>query len=609
MRLFPSLAVIAILPASAQTVLSERIEIFAERGATVQVDGSRSVTVLGREEIERRTAASVTDLLQEIAGVHVDSIGGRGTSHVYVRGSEPNHVLVLVDGVRMNDPTDDRGGSFDFGSLGVDEIERIEVLRGASSTQFGADAIGGVINIVTRRSRKAGGRAEAGQQGFAFASARFGAAPVSISVERRVDGRGRSDGNVSLSAFDVSLEGTPWTGAQTGFTARRGERDQHGFPESSGGARLAVLRDLESESARDTSASLRHRQLFGGTTLSLQATLTDRDETRASPAVAEGPGGFVPAVQSDTRYRRENLLAQLSMSGLVPSGTLMMGAEASRETGTSRSVLFLDEALAGGFDLQRDTRAAFLQYEGDWHGALVSLSVRTDQVDPGGRNTTRGAGLRYVVSERLSLRGHWNEGFKPPSFFALANPIVGNAALVPERSRSLEAGIDWRGERASLNATAFRNDTMDLVDFDAASFRLVNRNASRTSGVELSAQAQWQLLRFEASYTYLRARLEDSSEKLRNRPRNRGSVGVALEEGAWTGRVAAVHVGSSTDFSIPTGDVTLPAYTLINTNVRWRRGGVTLHAAIDNLTARRNESYVGFPGTPRRFRAGFALEL
>ena len=108
--------------------------------------------MLEREDFDVEKPAKLADLLRRVAGVHVDQVGGRGgTGSLYLRGADPNYTLVLVDGVRVNDPTNARGGSFDFSALDVADVERVEIARGPYSAVYGGDALAGVINIVTRR--------------------------------------------------------------------------------------------------------------------------------------------------------------------------------------------------------------------------------------------------------------------------------------------------------------------------------------------------------------------------------------------------------------------------------------------------------------------------
>ena len=116
--------------------------------------------MLPREDFDVEKPAKLADVLRRVAGVHVDQVGGRGgTGSLYMRGADPNYTLVLVDGVRVNDPTNARGGSFDFSALDVADVERIEIARGPYSAVYGGDALAGVINIVTRHAPRESTRA------------------------------------------------------------------------------------------------------------------------------------------------------------------------------------------------------------------------------------------------------------------------------------------------------------------------------------------------------------------------------------------------------------------------------------------------------------------
>jgi vitamin B12 transporter len=235
--------------------------------------------------------------------------------------------------------------------------------------------------------------------------------------------------------------------------------------------------------------------------------------------------------------------------------------------------------------------------------------LRADRIDPDISRRSHDAGLRFELAPGHALRAHWSEGFKPPSFFALADPIVGNDALRPERSRSREVGWEARGAGGSMQLTAFDSRVRDLVDFDAETFRMVNRAGARMRGAELSAVLEAQLGRLEASYTYTDARLQGTESRLRNRPRHRASLALAKSWGAWTARAAAVHVGQTFDFSVPTGEATVPGHTVVDMSFGWRGAKWSVAFSIDNALDREYESFVGFraPGRRARIKASFRL--
>ena len=142
------------LPPVAPTAIPPtEIIVTGSRVATRPDDLAANVTVLSRADFDVEKPARLADLLRRVAGVHIDQVGGRGgTGSLYMRGADPNYTLVLVDGVRVNDPTNARGGSFDFSTFDVADVERVEVARGPYSAVYGGDALAGVVNIVTRRA-------------------------------------------------------------------------------------------------------------------------------------------------------------------------------------------------------------------------------------------------------------------------------------------------------------------------------------------------------------------------------------------------------------------------------------------------------------------------
>jgi vitamin B12 transporter len=613
-----ALAACMTLPVQAQAPEAQpvqRVAVFADRLPLVRADGVQAVTVLDRAQIERRAAASASDLLRELPGVHVDRMGVSGAANVYVRGAEPNHTLVLVDGVRVNDPTDARGGSYDLGAIPADDIERIEVLRGASSAQFGADAMGGIVNIVTRRASSPEPRGEArigaGGGGYREAAARafsgWRDAEGGIGVSRVQDGLESDGGRARVQAADARVRWRFDERGELSLVARHAERDATQFPESSGGVRLAADRTLEHRAARESLATSTGRwEATPRLALSLTASWSSRSEDRESPAVGPGPGGFVPASTSATRFERTGALAQASLGGLPRDATATAGVEVVREDGRRDSLLDIGPGIAAPFRLARDTRAVFAQFECDCVARVV-VGVRHDDVDPGRGATTGSAGARYELGAGQALRAQWAQGFKPPSFFALGDPLVGNPDLRDETSRSVEAGWEMQRGDLSLQATAFDTRFHDLVDFDPDAFRLVNRAGARMRGGEVRAARAFGPLRPELSYTYADARLQETAAPLRNRPRHRASLALAHEEGRLSLRVAAVYVGRTFDFSIPTGEVELPGRTTFDVVARWRSSTWAASLAVDNVFDRRYEDFVGFTAQGARVRGAIQL--
>src|SRR3954470_15006040 len=131
------------------------IVVTGSRVAAPPEELGANVTVLSRGDFDVQKPAKLADILRRVAGIHIDQVGGRGgTGSLYMRGADPNYTLVLVDGVRVNDPTNARGGSFDFSTFDIADVERVEIARGPYSAVYGGDALAGVINIVTRHAAR-----------------------------------------------------------------------------------------------------------------------------------------------------------------------------------------------------------------------------------------------------------------------------------------------------------------------------------------------------------------------------------------------------------------------------------------------------------------------
>ena len=212
---------------------------------------------------------------------------------------------------------------------------------------------------------------------------------------------------------------------------------------------------------------------------------------------------------------------------------------------------------------------------------------------------------------KTTLKAHYAEGFKPPSFFALGDPIAGNPDLLSETSKSTEIGFEqefW-GDRASFNAALFKTKYKNLIDFDFATFRLVNRNRVNADGAELEFKVRpLDKLSIALSYTFVDLEVEDSDINLRNRPKHRAglSVNYSILENLQLA-VNAAYVGKAFDSSIPTGEVKLDSYTRVDValNYKWRNLLATF--AIDNLLDERYEQFVGFqqPGIRARVGVGY----
>jgi len=613
---------IPLFAADAATVIPRsqdemtEVVVAATRLRTPVDDRAASVTVLNRVQFDAEKPAQLADLLRNVAGVHVDQVGGRGgTGSLYLRGADPNYTLVLVNGVRVNDPTNARGGSFDFSTFDIADVQRIEIARGPNSAVYGGDALAGVINIITHPAE--GDRASVSADAMAGA---YGTQEIALRAgdwhARRSWTLGVSDARegevVRGNDFDSKrVSGTydqDLGPVVVQLSARYAESDRSTFPDDSGGYEFAAIRDTEHREAHESvfGAGLSHSLEQGS--LALNLGYFDRGERIDSPGVAPGvrdPFGIPPSlVDADIQRITATLVGTYQATS---DFDLVYGAEYQHEKGSSVGQLDFGGGflVPTNFELTRDSWAPFVEARVTaGTGFAAQAGVRVDQPDGYGSVTSPRLRVSYDFhqdeQDKVTLAAAWGKAFKLPSMYALGHPLVGNPDLAPERGESHELEISqglWDG-RAYWSLTWFEGEFRNAIDFDPGPPpMLVNRNRVDTHGFELSGNASlsdaWQ---FEASVTQARSRVASTGNELRNRPEWRGGAGVhwtPVEALRFTG--AVTYVGTSLDSSIATGDVTLPSYTLVDVSASWQVSKkFEAYAAIDNLTDQQYQQFVGF---------------
>ena len=604
------------------------IIVTGSRVATTPDEIAPNITVLERDEFDVEKPAKLADVLRRVAGVHVDQVGGRGgTGSVYVRGADPNYTLVLVDGVRVNDPTNARGGSFDLSALDIADVERVEVARGPYSAVYGGDALAGVINIVTRHAPAAKGYASLDAMGGAYDTREIAlnaGGPVvggnwdmgfSDSHEgEQVRGNEFASRRVS-GTFDTEFgESTTMS-----FSGRFTETEREGFPDDSGGYEFADIRDVEKRDADESVFGLGLTHRAGAATFALTLGYLDRDDHVDSPGVAPGvrdPFGVPPSiVDSNLERLTATFTGTQKFSDNV---SLAYGAEWQREEGASDGSLDFGGGfvLPTSFALTRNSWAPFAEVRLDsGFGLSTQVGVRVDNPDGYSSVTSPRLRVAYEFADSgFTVASAWGKAFKLPSMYALGHPLVGNPDLVPERGESYEIELSQRmlEGKARWSATYFDGEFRNAIDFDSGPPpMLVNRNRVDSNGFELAGLLgvgeQWTL---DASVTNVDSRIA-SGGQLRNRPEWRAGLGAHWAPNAVLRfSAAATYVGSSFDSSIPTGDVELPAYTRVDVSAVWQLSPrFETYLAIDNLTDQQYEQFIGFEARGIAPRLGVKFSL
>ena len=370
----------AVMPASEL----EMVVVTGTRLFETQARLPYSMTLIDQAAVEARNPASLPDLLGEQTGLHVSQPGGGGgVTSLFIRGGEPNFATVLIDGVKMNDPNNTRGGSFDISSFSIGDVERIEIVRGPQSAIYGSDSLSGVVNLITQAGAPKWGldvSAEGGTHEYYNLAAAV-AGPVTskggftLRAATRDDGTsidGSSFENTTVNAKLVLDEGTGWDLAIHG---RYADTEGSAFPEDSGGPDYAVIRDRDHKSATDSAFGI-----DGGVaitpawTLRGTAYIYDHDDTFSSPGIAPGVRDGVPPRKADSSLTRDYRLRLRRLAGDEGIG----GDVRCRLPGRGRQEQWLHRVrtrVPGAVELQAEPRHR-------WCVRRVAVRARVGPHDP-----------------------------------------------------------------------------------------------------------------------------------------------------------------------------------------------------------------------------------
>lgn len=476
--------------AFAQTAATDLDEVIvtATRTAITVDDALAAVEVIASEEIARSQARSLPELLRGRAGVNLVNQGGVGKlTTLFLRGSESDHVLVLVDGVRVGSAT---SGLTAFQDLPIDQIDRVEVVRGPRSSLYGSEAIGGVIQVFTKRG--ADGTTPRARIGIGSHDAREASAGISVGDKRAWFGADaayqRTDGiNACNGFFD------PVTFAGAGcFIAPGSQPDRDGYRNRSltlrGGWKASDALSLE------------------GTALRAEGENDfDGDFINRSETVQQVVGGKLRYDASERVALQFSVGSNRDASDNFLDGAAMGFFDTRRDSASLQGDIDLadDQLLTLGVDWLRDrvdsntlydetrrgNRAAFAQYQGAFGAHDVQASLRRDDNDQFGGETTGGAAWGLAFGRGFRITASYGTAFKAPTFNELYFPFSSNPELRPESSDSIELGLRQRGNAWGWRIDAYETDVDDLIAFDASINRPNNVDRARIRGVELGIDA------------------------------------------------------------------------------------------------------------------------
>ena len=603
-------SLLTALPFAAQA--DKNIEEVLVSASLLPITAARSanaITVIDSEQLKNRAAVSVSDLLRDVPGLAVSRSGVRGSqTQIRVRGAEANHLLVLIDGVEANDPS--QSDELNWGTLTASDIERIEVIRGPQSAMRGSDAMAGVVNIVTRSA----------DQPF---SAKVFVETGSFSTQNR----GFSIGH-KADSYDVSLGVSDLESEGANIIANTGTNDDDGYENTSinfkGGVdvsdelRLGVsVRHSHGVSEYDDEYAAKIGTDFHDQFNDLLHSDFDRSSSSVNAQFTSADGKWNHrASLSESRFNNNNF--KYTANGISPNGATESNKQDYQYVGSR-----LWEALEQQFSLLLEQEnEEFKQLGGFTNGRdankflarntnSIAFEYRVDPVDKltlaiGARHDDNSAfddaetwkfeGI-YRLDESTRFRGAAGTAIKNPTFgelYGIYSGFLSNSDLTPEQSQSWEIGVDKEllDDRLELKATYFNArleneiatkfqciQNCDNADVWVSTPENIN-GISKQQGLELSSS--WLVSEsfvLDASYTYTDSTQEGVDEI--RRARNLGSLNLLWRaEDKLTINVNAQHNGKQTDI----GGVTLDAFTLVNLNANLNATDkLDIYLRLDNL--------------------------
>lgn len=564
-----------------------------------------AVTVIKGEEIKKMNVTFLHDVLRKLPDLSIARNGGDGKfTSVFLRGGDPKHTLVMIDGVKVNSNTT---GGFDFSGVSVDDIERIEIVKGAQSTIYGSEAMAGVINIITKKGE---GKLKVDAS---FEGGSFGAYNPALTV--------------SGSEKALNYRVTAHYFHTDGISAAKSGSEKDGYNNASLSWKLGhkPLENLELElsgyyyndrseldgfdfmtgKAADDLNFVQHGNHF---LLSARGKLYLFDKWEQILTVSTFTD-LLKFRDPDSIFNNADILNQRQVAEwqhnayISNAVTFTAGFEYRKEKGENK----------GNFDDSVDNKAAYfnskLKFLGD--NLIINAGLRYDDHETAGSKVTYKVGAAYnFIGAGLLVRTSYGTGFRAPSLNDLFFPFYGNPSLQPEESKSFEAGAvkTLFGEKMSLSLTYFKQNYRNLIQADPLTFTAANIARASVEGVEAIASLKLNdALDVRTGYTHLDTENKDTGKSLIRRPKNKVSLGVGYVKRDVSLLADYIYVGNRLNSA--SGNE-LSAYSVIGLSGNYRvTKNITLFGRIENLFNAHYEEVGGYSTKGASVYGGMRVSL
>ena len=544
---------------AAEAVDLKDMVVTASRTPQTRESTIGDVTVIDAEEMQRAGQSTLVEVLSRQAGIEMSSSGGAGTvSGIFIRGTNASHVVVLIDGMRVDSAT---LGSTAFENLPIGQIDRIEILRGPASTLYGQDAIGGVIQIFTKKGNGAPKvnaslgygsyntkRADAGVNG-SLGDTRFALNVSSLDTNSfsAIDTKNKDyddkDAYRNL-AFSGNVSHQIEAGHELGLQFLHSDGRVH-FDNPFNGSNF----DSKADSKQYSFAVFSNNQ-FTDFWLSKVRIGEGADESRTFDQFSVNHGDLFKTRQFQLSWQNDFKL---------PVGTLTLLYDNLNQKVKSNTTDYTVK--------ERDNDGFVASYLINADAHSLQISARHDNNTQFGSHNTGSLGYGYKFNPNWRVTASVGTAFKAPTFNDLYYPFFGNPNLSPEKSRNVEASLRYQADNTSASATIFHHKIRDLIGYDDA-FNVMNVNKARINGLSLSANQQLGDLHLGGSVDIQSPEDEKTGKLLVRRANRHASLNASYTLGDW--RFGAETIASSLRYNNASNTAKLSGYALINATVNYQ---------------------------------------
>lgn len=609
------------------------IVISATRTASNLLQLANSISVVDSEKIANSNSSNVFDVLKNETGISFTRQGGTGTlSNLYIRGANSGHTLVLVDGVEMN-LTNDPSGVYDFSALPIDNIERIEVVRGPQSTLYGSDALAGLVNIITKKGNGAPKFSILTEVGsYSTYKAQLG---TNGSIENF---------NYSVSLNRAGSEGFSAASEKYGNT----EKDGYTFNNFSGVIGYSFNLDAELNLYSRYTKSKSDYDQYGGSLGDDPSYIFDQEESlfRGEARVKLFDGKWNPKfgasfIRNVRKYAFDTSAASVFYSNsfydgrkykidlqndfnITAANIINLGAELEFDESSSEynSDSYLFPSPFSSIIPMKESRTIGVYLQGQFNlfdRLFMIIGGRWDDHSKFGSQLTYRFAPAFMIWETgTKIRLTVGSGFKAPSLYYLYDPSFGNENLNPEKSFGWDTGIEqfFFNDKISFGATYFNNNFTDMFGFDAVTFKTININKAETKGVEFYTNLKMlDDVDIRLNYTYTDAKDKSYNsanfdKRLVRRPVNKTGLFTSYNFIKKANiNTDIIWVGPREDINFSTFDRTeLKGYVLINLGTHYDLFEfLRLNLKVENLLDSDYEDVFGYATPGLSYYGGIKL--